>query len=105
MTMAQLAERLRTLRMPGPHCAASISAPPFSIPPVSKARTISRFGFSLQSAGQNKSDPGGNGLSDPNGAVSLSEALNRQLGLKLSLEKRPASVLVIDHVERKPVEN
>jgi uncharacterized protein (TIGR03435 family) len=42
---------------------------------------------------------------DPNGALSLSEAISRQLGLKLELEKRPASVLVIDHVEQKPTEN
>ena len=43
--------------------------------------------------------------SDPNGALSLAEAINRQLGLKLALEKRPAQVLVIDHIESKPIEN
>jgi len=42
---------------------------------------------------------------DPNGALSLPEAISRQLGLKLELEKRPVPVLVIDHVEQKPTEN
>jgi uncharacterized protein (TIGR03435 family) len=43
--------------------------------------------------------------SDPSGAISLFDALNKQLGLKLEARKRPMSVLVIDHVERKPVDN
>ena len=54
---------------------------------------------SLKGAGQ----PGGG--TDPNGAISFPEAVNKQLGLKLELEKRPAPVLVIDHVEQKPTEN
>jgi uncharacterized protein (TIGR03435 family) len=33
------------------------------------------------------------------------EALNRQLGLKLDMQKRPLPVLVIDHVEEKPTDN
>ena len=43
--------------------------------------------------------------SDPNGAISLPEALDKQLGLKLEMKKRPMPVLVIDHIEEKPVEN
>jgi uncharacterized protein (TIGR03435 family) len=43
--------------------------------------------------------------SDPNGAISLPEALEKQLGLKLELKKRPLPVLVIDHIEEKPIEN
>jgi uncharacterized protein (TIGR03435 family) len=42
---------------------------------------------------------------DPGGAISLFEALNKQLGLKLETVKRPVQVLVIDRVERKPLEN
>jgi uncharacterized protein (TIGR03435 family) len=49
--------------------------------------------------------PPGDGPSDPNGAISLFEAIGRQLGLKLALQNRRASVLVIDHVERKPADN
>jgi uncharacterized protein (TIGR03435 family) len=45
------------------------------------------------------------GASDPNGSLSLPEALQKQLGLKLEMEKRPIPVLVVDHVEDKPAEN
>jgi uncharacterized protein (TIGR03435 family) len=43
--------------------------------------------------------------SDPSGAVSLFDAVNRQLGLKLEKQRRPAPVLVIDHIDEKPTEN
>jgi uncharacterized protein (TIGR03435 family) len=42
---------------------------------------------------------------DPNGAISLFEALDKQLGLKLEQQKHPMPVVVIDHVEEKPTEN
>jgi uncharacterized protein (TIGR03435 family) len=43
--------------------------------------------------------------SDPNGALSVFDAVNRQLGLKLEKTKRPYPVLVIDHMEETPTEN
>jgi uncharacterized protein (TIGR03435 family) len=43
--------------------------------------------------------------SDPSGAVSLSDAINKQLGLKLASQKRLMPVLEIDHIEPKPAEN
>ena len=43
--------------------------------------------------------------SDPNGAITLFEAVEKQLGLKLQAQKRPVPVLVIDHAEQKPTEN
>jgi len=43
--------------------------------------------------------------SDPNGSVTLFEAIDKQLGLKLEAKKRPVPVLVIDHAEQKPTEN
>ena len=45
------------------------------------------------------------GVSDPNGSLSLPEAVQKQLGLKLEMEKRPLPVLVVDHIEEKPTEN
>jgi uncharacterized protein (TIGR03435 family) len=47
----------------------------------------------------------GGAASDPNNLLSLFDALNQQLGLKLEKEKRPMPVLVIDHVEEKPADN
>jgi uncharacterized protein (TIGR03435 family) len=43
--------------------------------------------------------------SEPNGAVSFFDAVEKQLGLKLVKQKRPLPVLVIDHIEEKPTEN
>ena len=42
---------------------------------------------------------------DPTGGLSLFDAVNRQLGLKLEMHKRTMPVLVIDHVDEKPTDN
>jgi uncharacterized protein (TIGR03435 family) len=42
--------------------------------------------------------------SDPSGALTLYDAVSRQLGLKLVKEKRPMPVLVIDSIQEKPTE-
>ena len=43
--------------------------------------------------------------SDPNGGLTIIEAMEKQLGLKLETQKRPMTVTVIDHVERMPTDN
>jgi uncharacterized protein (TIGR03435 family) len=76
------------------------------------------FDFTLSFSGAGMVGGGGRGgrggdgppgatpqASDPNGAISLYEAIEKQLGLKLERTKRPAQVLVIDHIEPKPIEN
>jgi uncharacterized protein (TIGR03435 family) len=45
------------------------------------------------------------GAADPNGTLSLFDAVQRQLGLKLELRKRPMPVLVIDRVNEQPSDN
>lgn len=57
----------------------------------------------LQNPGARGAEAGS--ASDPNGALSLLDAINRQLGLKLEKQTRPIPVLVIDHVDQKPTEN
>jgi uncharacterized protein (TIGR03435 family) len=42
---------------------------------------------------------------DPSGALSIFDAVNRQLGLKLEKTKRPYPVLVIDSMSETPTEN
>jgi uncharacterized protein (TIGR03435 family) len=49
--------------------------------------------------------PGANAASAPSGGISLPDAMVKQLGLKLEMQKRPMAVLVIDHVEQKPTDN
>jgi uncharacterized protein (TIGR03435 family) len=68
------------------------------------------FSFSPAGALQFNNRPTGEGgssqeASDPTGAMSLFDAMVRQLGLKLEQHKRPAKVLVIDSIERTPTEN
>jgi uncharacterized protein (TIGR03435 family) len=43
--------------------------------------------------------------SDPGGGITLQEAIEKQLGLKLEPQKNPATALVIDHVDEKPTDN
>jgi uncharacterized protein (TIGR03435 family) len=45
------------------------------------------------------------GASDPVGGTSLFDAVEKQLGLKLEMQKRSYPVFVIDHIEEKPTEN
>jgi uncharacterized protein (TIGR03435 family) len=42
---------------------------------------------------------------DPSGALTIFEAVERQLGLKLEKRKRTVQMGVIDHLEQKPTEN
>jgi Protein of unknown function (DUF3738) len=44
----------------------------------------------------------GENATEPNGAISLQDAISTQLGLKLEKRQRPVPVLVIDHIEEKP---
>ena len=69
------------------------------------------FDFSVSFSGVNLLpgrvfDPNGaTGATDPNGSLPLPDALQKQLGLKLDLEKRPLPVLVVDQVQDKPADN
>jgi len=100
MTMAQFAEQLPQLANGYVHGAV-----------LDKTGLTDAYDFTLSFSGngilQNSvSGPGQAGTaSEPNGALSLPDAISKQLGLKLELEKRPAPVLVIDHVEQKPTDN
>jgi uncharacterized protein (TIGR03435 family) len=108
MTMAQFAEKLKSI------------APGYIHTPVLDATGLEGgydFTLSFSPAGALQA-PGGGGrggspegppasgeassASDPNGAITLFEAIERQLGLKLSAQKRPVPVLVIDHAEQTP---
>lgn len=45
------------------------------------------------------------GAVDPTGALSLQNAMRRQLGIKLEDSKRPVPVVVIDSISEKPLDN
>lgn len=54
-------------------------------------------------SGASRSESGMPG--DPEGAVSLFDAVRRQLGVRLREVRRPVPVLVIDHIHREPAAN
>jgi uncharacterized protein (TIGR03435 family) len=109
MTMAQFAEKLQYIAsgyIHGPVLDATGLQGSFDF-------TLS---FSSAGAFMNNRDGGRGGAApppsgeggaapEPNGAISLFEAVDKQLGLKLESKKRMMPVLVIDHVEPKPTEN
>jgi uncharacterized protein (TIGR03435 family) len=102
-TMAQFADRLQSL------------APGYIFTPVLDQTGLEGgydFTLSFSAAGGGRgggaapqSDGAVGTASDPSGAISLFDAINKQLGLKLQKEKRPVPVLVIDHIEQKPTDN
>ena len=47
----------------------------------------------------------GDTASDPNGALSFIDAVNKKLGLKMVEVKRPEPALVIDHIDWQPTPN
>jgi uncharacterized protein (TIGR03435 family) len=109
MTMAQFADRLQGL------AAGYIHAPVADATGLDGAWDFS-FNFSpigiAQGGGPGRGGDAGAGAaaggaltaSDPTGALSLLDAMTKQLGLKLEMQKRPLPVLVIDHVEQKPTD-
>lgn len=63
-------------------------------------------GINVYNAGRGGDANGGPlGASAPTGALSLFDALERQLGLKLEQRKRPFPVMVIDRIEERPTDN
>jgi uncharacterized protein (TIGR03435 family) len=103
MTMAQIGDELQRI------------AAGYIYSPVLDATQIKGswdFTLSFSSAdltkggGANAGPPSGqSATSDPNGALSLFDAVSKQMGLKLEKQRRPAPVLVIDHIEETPTEN
>ena len=97
MTMGQFAEQLPNL------------ANGYVFTPVldsSGLKDAYDFTLSFSTAGQlhsvpnqpSTNNPNGTQVSDPNGGLSLPDAMARQLGVKLIKETRPSPVLVIDHI-------
>jgi uncharacterized protein (TIGR03435 family) len=109
-TLAQLADQLQT-----------IAPAYFRGAPVDDASGIQgAFDFTFSfipvpggggggGRGGTKGGPGpgraSDGASDPSGGVTLFDAFQKQLGLKLEQRKRTLPVFVIDHMEDKPAEN
>ncbi len=103
MTMAQFAEQLPNLasgyaRVDVLDATGFTDAYDFTV-------AFSNVG-QLRGGGPGQPQPvGGDTATDPNGAISLPDAISRQLGLKLEMRKRMMPVLVIEHIDEKPTDN
>jgi uncharacterized protein (TIGR03435 family) len=106
MTMAQFADRLPNIANAMNQLNTNIRSPVADSTGLSGA-----WGFTLSFTNGTGAQPAASAPAvsaepaEPNGALSLEEAISSQLGLKLELMKRPAQLLVIDHVEQQPTEN
>jgi uncharacterized protein (TIGR03435 family) len=79
-------------------------------PVVEETRLTGRYDFSIHftppGAFEDLSRPtAGDVAPEPNGAISVSDALSGQLGLRLRSRRMPASVLVIDSADETPTGN
>jgi uncharacterized protein (TIGR03435 family) len=98
MTMAQFAEDL-----------SSMAGGYLKEPVVDGTNLSGSWDFILNFSGIGLINAGRGGdasgaASAPTGALSLFDALQKQLGLKLDQRKRPMPVLVIDHIEEQPTD-
>jgi len=108
ITMAQLADRLQNM-------SPELNWPVLDATEIEGGwdftLTYSRsFPVAMSLAGRGGADPGQAGAaapaaSDPTGGYTLFEAVEKQLGLKLEMQKRSMPVIVIDHLEQKPTDN
>jgi uncharacterized protein (TIGR03435 family) len=105
MSMAQLAETLRYFG--GTYIHAPVMDATGLEGGYDFTLTFSPIAPALLSTLARPPDPAGaaGGAADPIGGVTLFEAVEKQLGLKLVEQKRPVSVLVIDHIDQQPADN
>jgi uncharacterized protein (TIGR03435 family) len=109
MTMAQLADRLQGIA-PG-YLSSQVEDGTHLNAAYDFTLSFSPNGFQNVGAGGRggpdgaPTQPGAAAASDPNGGITLFEAMEKQLGLKLEAHKRPVPVLVIEHMEQKPLDN
>ena len=92
MTMAQLAEKLPQIG--GGYIDHAV---------VDMTELDGSYRFSAEFFAKASAPAGGEG-SDPNGAISLFEAVEK-LGVKLEKRQRPMPVVVIDQLDEKPTDN
>jgi uncharacterized protein (TIGR03435 family) len=101
MTMAQFAEDLTTM------AGGYIKEPVVDATGLDGAWdfVLNFSGINVVNAGRGgDASAGALAASAPTGALSLFDALQKELGLKLEQRKRPMQVLVIDHIEEQPTD-
>jgi uncharacterized protein (TIGR03435 family) len=113
ITMAQFADQLQTIAgtyvvHPVVDATGLEGAWDFtlSFSPIPPQQLTSMMAGARASLPPGAAGPADNTASDPiGGGLSLFDAVEKQLGLKLEMRKRTYPVFVIDHIEEKPTEN
>jgi uncharacterized protein (TIGR03435 family) len=113
MTMAQFAGELPTIAQSYLHYLVPDGTGiegawdfAFSFSVVPPGGGGGRNGGAPRKGGDPAPSPGGaDAAPDPSGGISLFDALTRQLGLKLEMQKRSVPVFTIDRMEEKPTDN
>jgi uncharacterized protein (TIGR03435 family) len=105
ITVAQFVDRLQymTMELNWPVLDATGIAGGWDFALTYSRNAGTTFGGRVEDAG--RTDAGLPQATEPTGAVTLFEAVEKQLGLKLEIRPRSAPVIVIDHVEQKATEN
>jgi uncharacterized protein (TIGR03435 family) len=103
MTMAQIGEKFQEL------AAGYIHSPVLDATGLTGTwdftLSFSSADLTKGGGGATPAVEGAAAATDPNGAVSFFDAVDKQLGRKLEKQKRPLPVLVIDHIDETPTEN
>jgi uncharacterized protein (TIGR03435 family) len=110
VTMAQFAEKLRGAAQgyidhPVVDLTGLTGTYDFSARWAPRGRTLGRAGAAPAASGDGAAAGPASSSPDPTAELTVFEAIERQLGLKLAVRKHPMPVVVIDRVERKPTEN
>jgi uncharacterized protein (TIGR03435 family) len=113
ITMAQFADQLQTIA--GPYVVHPVvdatgleGAWDFSLSfsPIPPQQLTTMMAGARASLPAGAAGPADSTASDPiGGGLSLFDAIEKQLGLKLEMRKRTHPIFVIDHIEEKPTDN
>jgi uncharacterized protein (TIGR03435 family) len=109
ITMAQFADQLQIIAGPYVHYPVSDATGlegawdfSFTYSPIPPTQLAGLRGAPPAGGAGGAAEPA---ASDPVGGTSLFDAVEKQLGVKLEMQKRLYPVLVIDHIEEKPTDN
>ena len=109
ITMAQFAERLQNmtqeLNWPLVDGTGMEGGWDFSLMFSQGAMTMAVAGMAGRGGEGGQAAGAVPSASEPNGGLTIFEAVEKQLGLKLEKQKRQMAVIVVDHVEQKPTDN
>jgi uncharacterized protein (TIGR03435 family) len=98
ITMAELAEQVAN------RAGAYVDLPVVDLTGIEGAYDLKLL-WTPKAALEGRKAPDGTVITEPAGGLSIFDALQAQLGLRLEQRKHPMPLIVVDRVERVPTEN